>query len=163
MFKPLAEGVIALQLDELAAAKSAEDGSYKEWEKAQGAQAPQKVAAVQSAMRALGVSASEFAGMQNGLRLQTGEPGSARMMELFARLGEGMAEDTFLNPQDPKRRFGVSGAEAQAEIDKLVVDRDFQAKLMSKDPAAVERWNRLNAAVGAERDREARAAAASGG
>jgi hypothetical protein len=162
MFKPLAEGVIAMQLDELNAAKTAEDGSFKEWEKAQGAQAPQKLAAVQSAMRALGVTQAEFAGMQNGLRIQSGQPGSARMMELFARLGEGMAEDTFLNPQDPKRRFGVSAAEAQAEVDKLIVDKDFQAKLSAKDPAAVERWNRLNAAIGAEKEREQRAAAAGG-
>ena len=51
-------------------------------------------------------------------------------------------------------------AEMQAEIDKLIVDKDFQSKLTARDPEATARWNRLNAAVAAEKDRKERAEAA---
>jgi hypothetical protein len=162
MFKPIAEGIVQLQLDEAGAAKTAEDADYKAWEGKQGAQAAERLAAAQRAQRALGISAEEFAGMQNGLRLQTGQPASSKMMELFAKLGEGMAEDKLLNPESTRRRFGVSGAEAQAEIDRLTKDKEFGEKLTKKDPDAVARWDRLNSAVAADKERQQRAATAAG-
>jgi hypothetical protein len=53
------------------------------------------------------------------------------MMELLAKLGEGMAEDTLLGGGGP-RRFGITGAEAQAEIDKLIADKEFGDKLAAQ-------------------------------
>jgi len=157
-FKALAEGLVAVQLDQLEALKATEDADAAEWLKAQGAQKDAKLAAVTTAMRALELSAADVAAMQRGFGLQ-GKPGSAKVLGLLARLGDGMAEDALLGG-DGKRRFGITGPEAQAEIDKLTVDTDFGAKLMAKDPAAVERWNRLNAAVAAHKEQEARKLAA---
>jgi hypothetical protein len=97
----------------------------------------------------------DVAAMQRGFAMQYGEPGSKRTLELLQKLGAGLAEDTLLGGDGP-RRFGITGAEAQAEIDKLIVDKEFGEKLMNKDPDAVARWDRLNAAVAAERDRKAR-------
>lgn len=160
-FKALAEHVVQAQLDQLQASKTAEDGSRDELFKEWGAQKDAKMADVGNAMRGLGLSAVDVAAIQRGFAMQYGEPGSKRTLTLLQKLGAGMAEDVLLNPEDSKRRFGVTGAEAQKEIDKLIVDPEFQSKLTSKEPDAVARWDRLNEAVAAERDRQARAAQAS--
>lgn len=157
-FKALAEGLVAIQLDQLEAMKTAEDGSaatlLKEW----GAEKDAKLAAVNNAMRALDLKPADVAAMQRGFSLQ-GEPGSAKVLKLLARLGDGMAEDALLGGGGQKR-FGITGPEAQKEIDKLIVDKEFQGKIAAKDPAAVERWNRLNQAVAHHRDLEQRQAQA---
>jgi len=158
-FKALAEGLIQVQLDQLEGLKTAEDADAAKWQADQGAQKAEKMASVNNAMRALGLKPADVAAMQRGFSLQ-GQPGSAKVLGLLATIGGGIAEDALLGG-DGKRRFGITGAEAKTEVDRLVVDRDFQAKLTAKDPAAVERWNRLNGAIAAARDQEnAKAAAA---
>jgi hypothetical protein len=159
-FAALAEATVAAQLEQLGAMKVAEDGDFSEWKKAQGDQANAKLADANNAMRHLGLSPIDVQAMQRGYFMTTGKPGSAKVMDMLAKLGAGMAEDLLVNPGDSKRRFGISGAEAQAEIDKLVVDAEFGKKLEAKDPDAVARWTRLNAAVAAERDRQNAAARA---
>lgn len=157
-FAALAEGVIKHQLDELQRERTEEDGDrdakFKEW----GGQKDAKRADVDRAMRALNMQPKDFQAIQRGFRAEYGT-GSARALDLFQKLGAGLSEDTLLGGDGP-RRFGVTGAEAQAEIDKLTVDKEFGEKMLKKDPDAVARWDRLNAAVAAEKDREARAAAA---
>ena len=56
---------------------------------------------------------------------------------MMAKLGDGMTEDVL--ESGSRQRFGVSGAEAQAEMDKLETDTDFQQKLKNKDAAALSR------------------------
>ncbi|HEV2747618.1 MAG TPA: hypothetical protein VGW34_10010 [Allosphingosinicella sp.] len=155
-FKAMAEGLVAHQLDQMKAAASAEDADYaakmKEW----GDQADAKMADVNGALRGLGLKPADFAAIQRGFQIQFGKPGSGKALDLFQKIGAGMAEDAVHG--GGKGRFGITGAEAQAEIDKLIVDTEFQNKLIAKDPAAVARWDRLNGAVAADRDRKAQAA-----
>lgn len=153
-FSVLAKAVVEHQLEQLGNMKVAEDGDFGEWKKAQGDQANAKLADANSAMRHLGLSPIDVQAMQRGYFMTTGKPGSAKVMDMLAKLGAGMAEDLLINPDASKRRFGVTGAEAQQEIDRLVVDKGFQEKLNAKDPDAVQRWKRLNSAVAAEKDRQ---------
>jgi hypothetical protein len=157
-FKSLAEGFVAWQADQLEATRTAEDQSAAEVLKGWGDQKVVKMADVSRAMAVLDITPQDVAGIQQGFQLVHGKPGSARTLELLARLGAGMAEDMIIGGE--KRRFGVTGAEAQAEIDRLIVDNDFGKKLAAKEPEAVARWNRLNAAVAADVDRRERAEAA---
>ena len=157
-FKALGETFVQMQLDQQAALKTAEDGDFAEWKKAQGAQFSEKMSDVNGAMRALNLNKGDVAAMQRGFALTYGKPGSSRVLDMLAKLGGGMAEDVLLGGGGP-RRFGVTGDEAQKEIDKLIPDAEFQKKLMNKEPEAVARWDRLNAAVAAARDAANRAAA----
>ena len=157
-FKKLAEGFVAWQADQMETIRTAEDQSAAEVLKAWGDQRNARMADVNRAMSILELTPQDVAGIQSGFQLVHGKPGSQRTLELLARLGAGMAEDMIIGGE--KRRFGVTGAEAQAEIDKLIVDTEFGKKLSAKDPEAVARWNRLNAAVAADVDRRDRAAAA---
>jgi hypothetical protein len=156
-FGELVNGVIQDQLDTLEKMKVAENGSRDEVLKEWGAAKDAKMADVQNAMRALNLNATDVSAMQRGFALQYGEPGSRKTLELLQKLGAGLAEDTLLGGDGP-RRFGVTGEQAQAEINKLIVDKDFQSKLTAKDPDAVARWTRLNGAVAADRDRKERLA-----
>lgn len=159
-FKSLVEGVIAKQLDAQQAARAAENESrdtlLKEW----GPQKDAKLADVNNGMRALGLKPAHVAAMQRGFAEQFGEAGSRFTLELLQKIGAGVAEDALLGGDGP-RRFGISGAEAQVEIDRLSKDKEFGEKLFKKDPDAVARWDRLNAAVAADRERKERASAAS--
>lgn len=157
-FKAIADEFVARQVDQVAAMRTAEDGDFGAWRAAQGDQADAKVADANRAMKALELGQEDVQAIQRGFFMQTGKPGSARVMDLLSKLGAGMAEDALIGG-GAQKRFGVTGAEAQAEIDRLIVDQDFGAKLASRDPAAVQRWDRLNAAVAADRDAKARAAA----
>jgi hypothetical protein len=158
-FEALAGAVVQHQLDTLEAMRTAENGSRDELFKEWGGQKDAKLAEVNNAMRALDLKPADVAAMQRGFAMQYGEPGSRKTLELLQKLGAGIAEDALLGGDGP-RRFGITGAEAQTEIDKLTVDREFGEKLARKDPEAVARWDRLNAAVAAERDRKDRIAAA---
>lgn len=152
-FDQLVQSVIQGQLDAIAAERSDEnrdrDALLAEW----GAQKDAFLADVNNATRALGLGRADVLAMQRGFRLQYGEPGTRRTLTLLQKLGAGLAEDTLLHGDGP-RRFGVTGAEAQAEIDKLISDRTFQADLAAGKPEAKARWSRLNAAVAAEIDRK---------
>jgi len=163
-FKSLAEGFIAWQADQLEAMKVAEDQDADALLTSWGDQRASHLADVNRAMQALGLTAVDVAGMQRGFALIEGKPGSRKTLELLARLGAGMSEDALIGGGG-SRRFGVTGAEAQAEIDKLIGDKDFGEKLRAKDPDATARWTRLNAAVAADVERKERqeAAAAAAG
>jgi hypothetical protein len=149
-FKGMAEAFVQYQQDQVEAEKTRQDGLaanvLKEW----GEQKTAKLADVQTAMRTLAIDVEGVAAIQRGY-------GADNTLKLLQRLGAGMSEDALIGGE--KRRFGITGTEAQAEINKLIVDPDFQNKLGAKDPAAVARWDRLNGAIAADRDRAAKAAA----
>jgi hypothetical protein len=152
-FKAMAEGFVKYQLDQVEAEKTRQDGLAQSVLSEWGGQKDAKLADVSSAMRALNLTGADVAAIQGGY-------GSDKTLNLLQKLGAGMAEDALLGGGGGAKRFGITGAEAQAEITKLSADADFYAKLSAKDPAAVARWDRLNAAVAADRDQKARQAAA---
>lgn len=137
------------QLDDAAAFDAAQQKAgaavVKEW----GADKAEKLAAVDRAAAALGMSSTDMIAIRNAI-------GADKALKTFAKLGEGMAEDVLIS--GGRGRFGVSGAEAAAEIETLKADPEFTAKLMKGDPQARARWNRLNDAVGEWEDAKAKAA-----
>lgn len=134
-FEGLFGDFVRLQLEEAAAQSAKQDALAADWMKAQGPKADEQLAHVNAAARSLGFSKADMAGLRNGL-------GADRALTILAKLGAGMAEDVMLT--GGSNRFGVSGAEAQVEIDKLKGDADFQAKVKIKDSPERARWDRLN-------------------
>jgi hypothetical protein len=149
VFEGLVGDLVQAQLDQAAEHDAAERAAADKVVKGWGGDAKEKLAAVDRSAKALGLSRNDMVGIRNVL-------GSEKALGMFAKLGEGMAEDVLLGGGG--NRFGVSGPEAIAEIERLKSDTDFQAKLMARDPASVARWDRLNNAQ-AEYEQKQRAAA----
>lgn len=151
--KAALEGVVAdfvqAQLDQAADFDSQQQAEAQKIVKGWGAEGTAKLAAIDSAARVLGLNANEMVAIRNAL-------GAEKALGMFARLGEGLAEDKLITGE--AKRFGISGPEAKQEIANLKQDKDFQAKLMSGDPVATARWNRLNEAEAAWEEAQRRAA-----
>ncbi len=149
VFEGIAGDFIQMQLDDAAKfdaeQKAAADALVKSW----GAGATEKLAAIDRAAKALGITRDEMVAARNAW-------GAEALMNRLVKLGEGMAEDVMINGGQGK--FGVSGAEAQAELTRLKADKEFTAKLMSGDVTAKARWDRLIGAVAAWEDAKAKAA-----
>ncbi|SFR86533.1 hypothetical protein [Sphingomonas jatrophae] len=139
-FEGLVGDYIQAQLDETAAETQRQDGlaaaKLKEW----GAGRDEKLAQVEAASRALGFTKADLGGLRNAL-------GADRALDLLAKLGNGMAEDTLIN--GGKGRFGITSTEARAEMDRLKTDPEFQKKVMVKGSPERIRWDRLNEAAAA--------------
>jgi hypothetical protein len=135
VFEGLVSDFIQLQLDQANEEATRQDGLAAEWVKGQGAKADEQIAHVNTAARSLGLSKTDMAGLRNGL-------GADRALGLLAKLGAGMAEDVMLT--GGSNRFGITGAEAQTEIDRLKGDKDFMAKVMDPKSGERSRWDRLN-------------------
>jgi hypothetical protein len=134
-FEGLVSDFIQLQMDEAATEAKRQDDLAAGWLKEQGAKADEQLAHVNVAARSLGLSRTDMAGLRSGL-------GADRALGLLARLGAGMAEDVLIT--GGSNRFGVSGAEAQAELDRLKGDAEFVAKAMKAGTPERTRWERLN-------------------
>ncbi|MEV4934415.1 hypothetical protein [Sphingobium sp. LSP13-1-1.1] len=145
-FQGLVADFIQLQLDEAEAARVEQDGKAQAQLKAWGAEGNAKLAFVDKATAALGLNREDLQGIRSAI-------GADRALQLFARLGEGMAEDALLS--GGRGRFGVTPAEAQAELTRLNNDPEHMAAIQRKDPAATARRQRLIAAVAAGKDAEA--------
>ncbi|MBN8848159.1 MULTISPECIES: hypothetical protein [unclassified Sphingomonas] len=134
-FEGLVGEFIKLQMDEAAAETARQDGLAADWMKAQGGKADEQLAHVNTAARSLGLTKADMTGMRNGM-------GADRALGLLAKLGAGMAEDVMLT--GGSNRFGITGAEAQAEIDKLKMDAEFIGKVKIAGSPERARWERLN-------------------
>lgn len=137
-FEGIVSDYIQAQLDEMNEERTRQDGlasaKLKEW----GAEKDAKIAQVNIAMRTLGLSAADGGALRSAL-------GADRALDLMAKLGAGMSEDTLLT--GGKGRFGVSPAEAQAEIDRLKADPEFGKKAVIAGSPENARWKRLNQAA----------------
>lgn len=133
-FEGLVGDFIQLQLDEAAAETKRQDDLAAGWLKEQGAKADEQKAHINTAARALNFTRADMQGLRAGL-------GADRALGLLAKLGAGMAEDVLIT--GGSNRFGVSGAEAATELDRLKNDADFQKKNIPGSPER-QRWDRLN-------------------
>jgi len=133
-FEGLVGDFIKAQLDEAATEAKRQDDLASGWLKEQGGKADEQLAHINAAARSLGFTKADMSGLRAGL-------GADRALGLLAKLGSGMAEDVLIT--GGSNRFGVSGAEAQVELDRLKGDADFQKKNI---PGSAERtrWDRLN-------------------
>lgn len=135
VFEGLVSDFIQLQIDEAAIEAKRQDGLAAEWVKGLGVKADEQIAHVNTAARSLGLSKTDMAGLRTGL-------GADRALGLLAKLGAGMAEDVMIT--GGSNRFGVTGAEAQTELDRLKSDKEFMARVMDPKSAERSRWDRLN-------------------
>lgn len=134
-FKGLVSDFVKIQIEQADAAKQEQDAQAAAWMKEQGGKTDEQIAHINSAARSLGLTKEDmswFRGMPGG---------TGRALGLLAKLGSGMAEDVLTT--GGSNRFGITGSEAQAEIDRLKGDDDFQAKNKPGSPERA-RWDRLN-------------------
>lgn len=133
-FEGLLGDFVQLQMDEAAAEAKRQDELAAGWVKEQGAKKDEQLAHINTAARSLGLSKTDMSGLRAGL-------GADRALGLLAKLGAGMAEDVLIT--GGSNRFGVSGAEAQAELDRLKGDAAFREKAMKPGTPERVRWERL--------------------
>jgi hypothetical protein len=148
-FDNLASKFIAAQLDDMNAERTRLDGEAEGWATKQGDKLDAQLAHVNAAVRGLSLSPEDNSKLRSAL-------GPARALDILSKLGAGMAEDVMLT--GGKGRFGVTPAEAQAEMNRLKTDPDFHKKVLVKGSSEQMRWNRLQDAVGSAADQAAKAA-----
>ncbi|RYF94778.1 MAG: hypothetical protein EON95_04070 [Caulobacteraceae bacterium] len=71
-----------------------------------------------------------------------GALGTRRTVDLFARIGEGLAEDQFIEGEGAPK-FGMTAEEAEARIATLRRDQAWQARWMSGGAEEKAEWSRL--------------------
>lgn len=137
-FEGLVKDFVMLQLEEQEAATKAGDAEaaakLKEW----GGAKAENLANVDSAARALGLSRADMSGLRSAL-------GAGRALDLLSKLGGGMSEDTLIT--GGKGRFGVSGAEAKTELDRMKADPETAKKILIVGTPERIRYDRLNQAA----------------
>lgn len=104
------------------------------------------LAAINRAFEALGVTREE------SLQLRAAW-GPERAMDVFAKLGNGIGEDTMI-AGGGKQKFGLSGAEAQKALNDKRSDPAWTARVMQPGTPEQAEYNRLLEAVGAAADRQ---------
>lgn len=134
-FEGLVADFIQAQREEADAETKRQDDLAASWVKEQGGKSAEQLAHVDTAARALGFTRSDMQGLRNGL-------GADRALTVLAKLGAGMAEDTMIT--GGKGRFGVTGAEAKTELDKMKSDPETAKKASTAGTPENARWNRLN-------------------
>lgn len=138
-FEAVVSDFIQLQLDEAAAINTQGQKDAEAVVKGWGADATEKLAAVDRAAAALNLTRDDLVGLRNAW-------GAEKTLTVMARLGGGLTEDTMLTDTG-RQRFGVTGAQAQAEMDRLKTDRAFMDRVMVPGSAEYVRWNRLQDAA----------------
>lgn len=146
----LVQDFVKAQQDQIFAADTAQQQAAKDWLKAQGAEATAKVAAVDRAAEVLGLDRNDMMALRAAL-------GAEKALPMLARIGEGLGEDRFVD--GGRVRFGVSGAQAQVELDRLKADPAWNIKATKPGTPENAQYNRLVAAIGEEEERKRRAAA----
>lgn len=119
----------------------------KKW----GSELAEKTAAVGRALDALGLTREEGLAIRAVITPE-------RALDIFAKLGSGIGEDTMLTGGG-RQRFGISGAEAQKQLDQRRASKEWRDKAMIPGSAENAEYNRLNEAIGADAERRAREAA----
>lgn len=114
-----------------------------------GGQRPEKEAQARNAIRVLGLTGEEV----QGLKVTWGPD---RALNKLVELGAGLSEDSLIMGQP--RRFGVSGAEAQASLNSKRSDPVWVAKAVTAGTPENAEHERLVNAIAAEAERQRKAA-----
>jgi hypothetical protein len=131
---------------ERAAAKDQDVAAVRaEW----GEQFSAKVAQCNQAMRMLELSQDDIGALEDAW-------GTARTFKLLQRLGAGMAEDALIGG-GAAVRFGVSPAEAKAELNKIETDPALAKKYREGDAALKARHQMLVSIIAQDEQRRAAA------
>lgn len=115
----------------------------KKW----GDQAAENTANINNAARALGLSRDELLAVRAAW-------GPERALDVFAKLGAGISEDTMIDGDRSRLKFGVSGAEAQKQLDEKSGNPEWAKKALVPGTPESAEYERLNAAIMADADRK---------
>ena len=138
--KAMLADVIAADLDAQRTALSDAQTEAQAWIKDQGAAGAAKLAAINTAARVIGLSNDEVLAARSFW-------GAKRSMEIFAKLGDGLSEDVMLS--GGKQRFGVTGAEAKAQLASRMATEGWSAKALTKGSPENAEYVRLRDASAA--------------
>lgn len=147
-YEALVNDYVQAQLEQVAGIDAEQQAAGAEWAKGHGDKAPAKLAAVNRAAQALGLSSQEVVAIRNAL-------GAAKTLDTFAKLGEGIGEDVLIG--DGSRQFLMSGEQAQAEINRMRGDAETVAKMTVKGTPEFIKYNRLLEIAGEAANRKAAA------
>lgn len=150
-YDALVQDFVQSQLEELgqADAKAQQEAQAKvaEW----GRDAPAKQQDVNRGLAVLGLSREEALAVRSAL-------GAGRAMDVFQKLGSGLAEDVMMAGGGNAQRFGMSPSEAQGYVDSVKKDTALGAKVMVPGSPEQARYNRALEVIAAEQERQARMA-----
>lgn len=147
-FEAVMQKVAELDLQAAAAAENAIQERAAAHAKKWGDQAAEKTAAINRAAEALGLTRTELLSIRAAITPE-------RALDIFAKLGEGISEDTMVRGSG-RQSFGISGAEAQKQLDARMADKSWRDKAMVPGSQENAEYQRLNNAIGADADRKAR-------
>ena len=148
-FSALVQEVARADLENMAAQQAEELKQANEIAKGWGKDREENLAAMDNAAKALNLSRGDLLKLRSSL-------GPEKSMGLLVKIGNGIREDTMIDGGG-RQSFGLSGSEAQAEMDRLKKDKSFVDKAMLPGSPENARWKRLQDAAGQAADRRAAA------
>ena len=110
------------------------DQIMQEW----GNNADKNIELTRRGIRAAGLDENTLAQMDRAI-------GAKKVYEIFQKIGASYLEDKFEANGGQTNPFGMSPEAARVEIQGLMKDKDFGAKLLAGDSIARQRWDNLNA------------------
>lgn len=120
--------------------------SQADWEDLRGEWGPKFAERTEQFRRGaltFGLSRDEMAAVEAGL-------GTRRTVSLFARIGEGLGEDRFIEGEG-RGGFGMSTGQAESRIASLRRDQAWQARWMAGGAEEKAEWSRLTKVAGGGR------------
>lgn len=150
--EPLLQELVEADAVELASLESDIQARAEAHAKKWGPRQAENVAAVTRALEALGITRDEALAIRAAITPE-------RALDVFAKLGNGLGEDTMVEGGE-RKQFGVSGAEAQKQLDAKMADRNWVDRAFVPGSAENAEYNRLQNAIGEAANRKAAAEAA---
>lgn len=123
---------------EAAAQQAFEAQSQADWIELQrewGPRFAQNTETFRRGAKQFGVARQEIVAIEGAL-------GTRRTVELFAKIGEGLAEDHFIEGEG-NAKFGMTAEEAETRISTLRRDQAWQARWMAGGAEEKAEWSRL--------------------
>ena len=145
-FKAVVGDFLQAQVEEIAGVNEARQREAQAWVKAQGAAGNEKLDAITKAAEVLGFNKNDLIVMRNTL-------GAEKVMNALSKIGLGLREDTLTG--DGKETFGLSGREAQAQLDGLKQNQAWVQKAIVPGTAENIQYKRLVDMIGEAANRAA--------
>ncbi|WP_226019517.1 hypothetical protein [Novosphingobium sp. FKTRR1] len=145
-FKQVLGDFIQAQIEERSGIESAGLEGARAWVAKQGADSDVKLAAIDRAAKAFDLSARDLNELRNLW-------GADKAMNMLSRAGLGIREDSMVD--GGRKSFGLSGSEAQAQINSLRSDPVWAGKAMIPGTPENLQYKRLNDMVGEAANRAA--------
>jgi hypothetical protein len=144
MYEGLGKALIDFQLGEQLAHVEKQEGLGRKWEGEQDDLALSR-RLMNAGAKALGLSKDDITEMDLSLQ----NMGRDRLYEMLKKVGTVSQEDVFLQPGAGENLFGVTGPEAQKQLDALNKDEAWRKKISAGDATAIAQRDRLIKAIAA--------------